>query len=128
MITQSLRAEGERNVYTAFNALPAEHKGELFTVVGIGRMEVARPVYSPGNVYIPFTAQAEIKLLAPEREGSAVLLEHFTDCTEPALEDMSDMSCRLTGITMKQDSSLGRLVLTAVFTVKGLSIRERGTA
>ena len=124
-LTEALRAEGERNVFTAFDALPAEHKGRFFTVAGIRKMDIGRPVYSPGNVYIPFTAQAEIRLLAPESAGSAALLDHFTGCTESALEDMSDMRCRLTDLTMKQDSSLGRLILCAGFEVSGLSIRER---
>jgi len=124
-LTEALRAEGERNVFTAFDALPAEHKGRFFTVAGIRKMDIGRPVCSPGKVWIPFSAQAEIRLLSPESEGSAALLDHFTGITEPALEDMSDMCCRLTDITMKHDSALGRLVLCAGFAVTGLSIRER---
>ena len=124
-IAQSLRERGERNVYTVFDALPSEHKGRLFTTVGISGMDISRPVYSLGNIYIPFRAETEIKLTSPESAGSAVLLEHFSSCTEPALETMSGMTCRLTKLTLKHDTSLGRLVLCAGFTVTGISIHER---
>ncbi|MBO4878352.1 MAG: hypothetical protein J5501_10130 [Ruminococcus sp.] len=125
MIAQSLRERGEKNVYTSFDALPAERKGKLFTVIGIGGMNISRPVYSLGNIYIPFTAEAEIKLTSPESAGSGELLEHFSLCTEPALEGMSGLSCRLTKLTLKHDTTLGRLVLCAGFTVTGISIHER---
>ena len=59
-IKEKLRQAGVTNVYSAFDALPVEKKGEVFTVVGIGAFETSKPVYSQFNVYLPFKTEIEV--------------------------------------------------------------------
>ncbi|HBB72428.1 MAG TPA: hypothetical protein DCZ71_07475 [Ruminococcus sp.] len=124
-VTAMLRAYGMRDVYTAFDALPIEDKGRIFTVVGVESMKIDKPLYSLGAVYFPFSASVSIKITAPESADSGKLLEYYSTSAQPALLKNSDLCCSLTGLTIKHDTSLCRLVLRADHSVKGVTVAER---
>ena len=121
----ALESTGNDEVYLAFDALPVRTKSKNFTVVGIKSYEASSPVYSPTIVFLPFKAEVEISVYAPESEPMSALYSYFDDTVRPAIDSISGTSGRLCRLTMKHDSNLRRLVLTAGFSVSGIRRIER---
>lgn len=122
----ALRDSGASEVYSAFDAYPIERKGAgFFTVVSTGGLECSTPVYSTSTVYLPYKAKVEIMVTAPESGTMAKLYEYYDSRVAPAIDKLSDLSGRLTKLSMKQDSNIGRLVMTAEVTVSGIRRIER---
>lgn len=124
----ALRSCGADNVYSAFDAYPTELKSRgFFTVVGTGGLEYSAPVYSYSTVYLPFKARAEISVTAPECSTMSGLYTYYDSKIAPAIDQLSDLSGRLTKLSLKHDSNIGRLVLTAEVSVSGIRHIERSS-
>lgn len=124
----ALRSCGAGEVYSAFDAYPTELKSRgFFTVVGTGGLEYCTPIYSYSTVFIPFRAKLEISVTAPENSSMTSLYEYFDSKIAPAADQLSDLSGRLTKLSLKHDSNIGRLVLTAEMSVSGVRHVERSS-
>ena len=121
-IKRRLMEAGVRNVYTAFDALPVDRKGECFTVVGVSSLNVEAPIMAPLTVYFPIRAEVEITLLAPENWSLEQLYGLFCQKVEPVLLEMSGMTTRLKSLALKPDSNLHRIALKA--TVSAAWVRK----
>ncbi len=126
-IKEKLRQAGVTNVYSAFDALPVEKKGEVFTVVGIGAFETSKPVYSQFNVYLPFKTEIEVNVTAQRDMSMASLYNYYCDEIEPVLAGMADMNCSVRKMAVRYDSNIQRLVLTVRLAASGMSKMERSS-
>ncbi len=128
VVAGALKESGATEVYSAFDAYPTERKGAgYFTLVSTGGLECTAPVYSTTTVYLPYKAKAEIMVTAPESENMAKLYSYYDSKVAPAIDKLTDLNGRLTKLSIKQDSNIGRLVLTAEVTVSGIRRIERST-
>jgi hypothetical protein len=57
----------------------------------------------------------------------AKLYSYYDSKVAPAIDKLTDLNGRLTKLSIKQDSNIGRLVLTAEVTVSGIRRIERST-
>jgi len=126
-ITAKLAENGVDPVYSAFDAKAVSRKGSgFFTVVGIGSFESSAPIYSPYTVFLPFRAEIEISITAPEDYSMIKLYNYYDEKVEPAVSDMSGMTCRLSKMSVKFDSNIQRLVLNVRLSASGLTKIGRG--
>lgn len=116
----ALIAAGNENVYLAFDALPVRGKGGYFTVLGIKSFEASAPVYSQYTIFLPFKAEVEVSVYAPESDDLQRLYRYFESGVRPTLDGMSGLTTHISRLTMKHDSNLKRLVLTAGVSVCGI--------
>ena len=126
-VRKKLTDSGVKGVYSSFDALPTDHKGSCFTVVGVKSFSAESPLYAPFVVYFPFRAEVEITMLAPESWSMEQLYDIFNDNVEPVILEMSGLSARLTSIALKPDSNLHRMTLKAVMSISGTHRIERST-
>jgi len=127
-IISRLRAQDVTDVYSAFDAKAVERKGKgFFTVVGISAFESSAPIYSPYTVYVPFKAEVEINVTAPEDYSMVQLYGYYDENISKAVEDMSGLTCRLTKMSVKFDSNIRRLVLTVKLAASGITKIERSS-
>lgn len=123
----ALTADGNDNVYLAFDALPVRGKGGTFTVIGIKSYEASAPVYSETVAFVPFRAEVEVSVYAPESGSMQSLYSYFEDHVLPVIEGMMNLSTRLSRLAIRHDSNLKRLVITAGVSVSGIRRIERGS-
>jgi hypothetical protein len=121
----AIESLGNDEVYTAFDALPVRTKARSFTVVGIRSYEASAPVFSPTIIFLPFKAEVEINVYARESEPMTALYTYFETYVRPAIDAVSGTTGRLCRLSMKHDSNLRRLVLTAGVSVSGIRRIER---
>ena len=127
-VIRELRSFGSDPVYSAFDAIPAEKKSNgIYTVVGIEAFESTAPVYSPYIVYLPFRADISVKVTAPPDVPLGTLYGYYSTKTAVAIGELSGLSCSLKKLTVKYDSNISRLVLTAVLSAGGITRIERST-
>jgi len=127
-VCTELRAFGASPVYSAFDAVPLTKKPDgIFTVVGIEAFESTAPVYSPYIVYIPFKAEISIKVTAPPDHSLEKLYGYYSDKIAVAAGELSGLVCRLKKLSVKYDSNICRLVLTAVLSAEGITRIERSS-
>lgn len=127
-IISRLRAQDVTDVYSAFDAKAVERKGKgFFTVVGISAFESSAPIYSLYTVYVPFKAEVEINVTAPENYSMVQLYGYYDESISKAVEDMSGLTCRLTKMSVKFDSNIRRLVLTVKLAASGITKIERSS-
>lgn len=113
-------------VYSAFDNVPAERRGkEIFTVVEICSFESSAPIYSLYTVYIPYRAEAEIRVTAPESCSMTVLYRYCDKFIGAAAAGLSGINGSIKGMTVKYDSNISRLVLTAKLSLSGIIKTER---
>lgn len=124
-VKQKLAESGAENVYSAFDAIPVVSKGRFFTVIGIKNFECSKPVYSQYTIYMPFTAEIEIKIHAPENNTMQELCEYYENNIDGAISGISGLSSRVSGMSVKQDKNIGRLVLNVVFSAGGMKKIDR---
>ena len=127
-IISRLRAQDVTDVYSAFDANAVERKGKgFFTVVGISAFESSAPIYSPYTVYVPFKAEVEINVTAPENYSMVQLYGYYDENISKVVGDMSGLTCRLTKMSIKFDSNIRRLVLTVKLAASGITKIERSS-
>lgn len=125
-IIEKLAENNVSPVYSAFDARSIEGKGRsFFTVVGIGAFESMPPIYSPYMVYLPFKAELELSVTAPDSCSMEELYDHYDDNIAPVILDMSGQTCRLVKMSVKFNSNIQRLVLSVRVGVSGLTKFER---
>lgn len=129
-IIEQLSAElkdcGVKEVYTAFDNIPADSKGgEPYTVVSVEGFESTAPIYTDSYLYIPFKADACISLVAPRSVTMAQLYDRFDREILPVVEKIGSMKCTLKNLTMKYDTNMRKTVLKMRLCVSGLSRLER---
>lgn len=122
----ALTDAGVPEVYSSFDSISLERKSRgIFTVVGVGRFESTAPVYSEYAMYLPFKAELDIRVTAPENWSMEKLYDYYSEKISPALVSLSGLTTSVAGITMKHDSNISRLVLGIKLSVSGISRIER---
>lgn len=125
-ICTELRTYGTSPVYSSFDAVPVTRKPDgIYTIVGIESFESTAPVYSPYIVYIPFKSEVSIKVTAPPDCPLEKLYDYYSGKVAVAVGELSGLSCRLKKLTVKYDSNICRLVLTALLDAEGITRIER---
>lgn len=124
-VRAALVSRGNENVFYAYDTVPANRKGEFYTLLGIKSYEAMTPVYSQYTVFMPFKAEIEITVSAPLLTSMSALYGYFEEKIQPAIDDMSGLSGRLCRLTIKQDSNLKRFLLTAGISAGGIRRIER---
>lgn len=113
-------------VYSSFDAVDISKKEkDIFTVVGIDGFESFSPIYSPYYIYIPFKADIGIRVTAPHGTSADDIYRFYDENIEPVISDMSGLTCSLSKMSIKFDSNIQRLVLTAVLSASGITKTER---
>lgn len=126
LIVDKLSEVCEGAVYSSFDAVSLRRKEKgIFTVVGMSAFESMKPIYSKYTVYVPFTAEAEIKVTAPESWSMLSLYNYYEQKLEPAILSFSDLNFKVKGAAIKPDSNIQRLVLTVTVSVSGVNKIER---
>lgn len=127
-VMTTLRLNGAYEVYSAFDAIPAERKSNgVFTTVGIGSFESSTPIYSLSATYVPFRAEIEINVTAPENFSSADLYEYFDLRIQPAIHSFENLSCCLKKLSLRYDTNIQRLVLCVKLSAGGITRIERSS-
>ena len=124
-IIDELEAADVENVYSAFDAYTIENKGDIFTIIGIGAFETAPPVYTMAYAYIPFSAEVDINVTAPQSMTMENLYDYYADNIESVLLNMTDMRYTLKKMSVKFDSNIQRLVLNVKLETGGITKLER---
>ncbi|MBR4626856.1 MAG: hypothetical protein IKO47_04025 [Ruminococcus sp.] len=127
-VVRELRTYGSDPVYSAFDAESVEKKGKgIYTIVGVEAFESTAPVYSPYVVYIPFRADISVKVTAPPEFPMSRLFDYYSTKTAVAVGELSGLDCSLKKLSVKYDSNINRLVLTALLSSGGITRIERST-
>lgn len=126
-IINSIKAELEKagtpNVYSAFDCVPIEKRtGNIFTVVDICAFESSAPIYTLDTAYIPYTAAAALRITAPE---SCSMTDIYSYYDRYIGTSVAGASGRLSGMTVKFDSNIRRLVMTVKVSLSGIVKAER---
>ncbi len=117
---------GAAPVCSAFDNIPAERRSKgIFTVVDICSFESSAPIYSLYTIYIPYRAEAEIRVTAPESCSMTELYRYCDKFIGAAAAGLSGMNGSIKGMTVKYDSNICRLVLTAKLLLSGIIKTER---
>lgn len=127
-VIAKLQANGVDAVYSAFDAKPVSSKEKgLFTVVGIGGFESFTPIYSPYTVFLPFKAEIDINVTAAAKMSVADIYKLYDEKIQPVVSEMSGLTCSLTKMSIRFDSNIQRLVLTAKLAASGITKIERSS-
>lgn len=127
-IIRKLSKDGTIPVYSAFDAVSVERKNKgFFTIVGLDSFELQTPIYSEFTIFVPYKADIDINVTAPERFPMMKLYQYFSDNIKPAVMEISGMNCSIKKVSMKHDSNINRCVLTARLSVNGMDKLERGS-
>lgn len=126
-VKQELIENGAENIYSAFDAVPVSSKGKFFTVIGIKNFECSTPVYSQYTIYMPFRAELEIKILAPESTSLEETCNYYESHISGAINGLSGLSSNISRMSVKQDRNIGRLVLTVTVSAGGMKKIQRET-
>lgn len=121
-LQQALIDNGCENVYLAYDALPVEKKGKFFTVIALRNYESTVPVYSYTMRYIPFSAELEINVTAPEGSTMEELCNYYDEKIRDTMLKIAGSRCYVNRLNLNADKKINRLVLTAVITVGGMRI------
>lgn len=127
IIRQELTESGAENVYSAFDALPVSSKGKFFTVIGMKSFEYSTPVYSQYTVYMPFRAELEIRVLAPVSTSMEEICSYYETAIGGVINSIAGLSSNISGMSVKHDKNIGRLVLTVTVSAGGMKKIERET-
>lgn len=113
-------------VYSAFDARALDRKGSsFFTIVGINSFESSQPIYSQYKVYIPFKAEIELTVAAPDSYSMTELYDYYDTDIAPVVFDMSGLTCTLSKMSVKFDNNIRRLVLSVRIAASGITSAER---
>lgn len=126
-VKQELIESGTENVYSAFDAIPVLSKGKIFTVIGMKNFECSTPVYSQYTIYMPFRAELEIRILAPESSSMEEVCNYYESKVGGVISGLSGLSSNISGMSIKQDKNIGRLVLTVTVSAGGMKKIQRET-
>lgn len=126
-VKQELIESGTENVYSAFDAIPVLSKGKLFTVIGMKNFECSTPVYSQYTIYMPFKAELEIRIFAPESSSMEEVCNYYDSKVGGVINGLSGLSSNISGMSVKQDKNIGRLVLTVTVSAGGMKKIQRET-
>lgn len=127
MIKQKLTDSGTENVYSAFDAVPVAEKGKIFTVIGVKSIEYSKPLYTQYMIYMPFRAEIEIKILAPESSTMESVCSYYETEVSGAVNKLTGLNSRISGMSVKHDKNISRLVLTVTLSAGGMKKTERET-
>ena len=95
--------------------------------MGIGGFESFSPIYSPYTVFIPFKTDIEINITAPSKTSVTDIYTFYDEKIEPVISDMSGLTCNLSKMSIKFDTNIQRLVLTAKLSASGITKTERSS-
>lgn len=126
-VKQELIDNGTENVYSAFDAVPVSSKGKFFTVIGMKNFECSTPVYSQYTIYMPFRTELEIRILAPESSSMEEICGYYESEIGGVINRLSGLSSNISGMSVKQDKNIGRLVLTVTLSAGGMKKIQRET-
>lgn len=124
--TGTLLKSGLKEVYSAYDAVSVERKSRNFyTIIGIDAFEFQQPIYSPVTVFTPYKAEIYIDVTAPEKYSMQKLYEYFSEKIKPVIMEISGIDCYIKKVSMKHDTQINRLVLSAKISVTGIEKYER---
>ena len=122
-VKAKLEESGAYPVYSAFDNVSLEsRKKGIFTVVDISSFESSSPIYSLYTVYIPYRAEVNIRITAPENCSMTDIYRYYDKYIGSAAAGLNGS---LSGMTVKFDSNIRRLVLTARLSLIGVIRSER---
>ena len=125
-VVEKLSANGLKDVYSAYDAVPVERKSRNFyTIIGLDTFESQQPIYSPATVFMPYKAEIYINVTAPESYSMQKLYEYFSGNIKPVIMENSGLDFYIKKVSMKHDTQISRLVLTAKISVTGIEKYER---
>ncbi|MDE6835225.1 MAG: hypothetical protein K2J39_13410 [Ruminococcus sp.] len=125
-VIEKLSASGLKDVYSAYDAVPVERKSRSFyTIIGADSFESQQPIYSPVTVFMPYKAEIYINITAPENYSMQNLYEYFSANIKPVIMENSGLDFYIKKVSMKHDTQICRLVLTAKISVTGIEKYER---
>lgn len=125
-VKAKLQECGAHPVYSAFDNVPIERRDKgIFTVVDISSFESSAPIYSLYTVYIPYKAETEIRIIAPEHCSMTDIYRYYDKFIGEAAAGLYGLNGSLRGMTVKFDSNIRRLVLTAKLSLSGIIRSER---
>ena len=122
-VKSELEKAGATSVYSAFDCVPLEKRaGNIFTVVDICAFESSAPIYSLNTVYVPYTAVAALRITAPENCSMTDIYSYYDRYIGASVTGASG---RISGMTVKFDSNIRRLVMTVKVSLSGIIKAER---
>ena len=125
-IKETLEENGVKNVYTAFDNIPLSRKpADVFTVVSVGALESRNPVFSQYSIYVPFTADAEISIIASQNTSMTELYDYFEKYILPLAGKLASHKSMLKNLAVKYDSNISRFVMKISFSASGMVTLER---
>lgn len=125
-VIEKLKECGASPVYSAFNNISIERRGKgIFIVADICSFESSAPIYSLYTVYLPYRAEVEVRVTAPENYSAADIYRYYDRYIGTAVSGMSGLNGSLKGMTVRFDSNIRRLVLTAKVALSGIIRSER---
>ncbi|MDE6426245.1 MAG: hypothetical protein K2K89_08955 [Ruminococcus sp.] len=125
-IVEKLCKSGLKDVHSAYDAVSVERKSRNFyTIVAPDTFEFQQPIYSPVTVFMPYKAEIYINVTAPENYSMHKLYEYFSENIKPVIMENSGMDCYIKKVSMKHDTQISRLVISAKISVTGIEKYER---
>ena len=125
-VIDKLSAKGLKEVYSAYDAIPVERKSRNFyVIIGADTFESQQPVYSPTTIFLPYNAVISVRVTAPENYSMRKLYEYFSDNVKPVIMENTGTDFYIKKVSMKHDTQISRLVLTAEISVTGIENYER---
>ncbi len=125
-VRESLEASGIENVYTAFDNIPINRKGGIFTAVSVDTLEAKNPVFTEHMVYTPYTAEVRLTVISSAGGTLSELYDYFERYILPAAGRLASYKSALKKLAMKYDSNMGRYTMACIFSAKGMLTMERG--
>lgn len=125
-VSDGLISGGVFPVYNAFDNVLLEKKCKgIFTIVEISSFESSSPIYSPYTVFLPFKAEVTIKATAPQDYPIETLYSFYDEKVSPAINKLTGLNGSLKDLSIKYDSNINRLVLSAKLLTSGITRVER---
>lgn len=127
MIRNKFISDGIKNVYSTFDAVPLSSKGKYSVLIGMKNFEYSTPVYSQYTIYMPFRAEIDIKILAPESSTMEEICNYYEQNVSESVNGLSGLNGSISGISIKHDKNIGRLVLSVAVSAGGMKKIQRET-
>ncbi|MDE6035756.1 MAG: hypothetical protein K2G36_07600 [Ruminococcus sp.] len=125
-VIEKLSAKGLKEVYSEYDAIPADRKSrQFYIIIGSDTFESQQPVYSPANIFLPYKAVISVRVTAPENYSMNKLYEYFSGNVKPVIMENTGTDFYIKRVSMKHDTQISRLVLTAEISVTGIEKYER---
>lgn len=115
-----------KDVFPAFDGTLLENKPKsVVTFIGVKNLTVDKPIFSYDNYFCPFEAEISVSVTAPQWCGAYTLYDFFSNVVIARLVDSAYIFGGIKNLSVKFDSTINRLVLSADIAVSGCETIER---